>query len=211
MGKQSQHLKMQLRASSPHGGSHSPSDRRHTAPRAARAAREPTYGQAVRHSSGRKRNKNQLCLTNVTQPLWQAIPVQGWCWGAGLQQPPGTPFLLPLSLSSPLSPALGGAPCLISRRARRRWQGEGSLGKVSGGGAPGQMPGAFSSSIPGCCTSSCRGPLRCKPHHVHLPQGEINQSYMCTVMPANGQTPTPSSQLLIASIGSIPQLCPCLL
>ena len=83
-----------------------PSDRRHTAPRVPRAASEPTYGQAVRHRSGRKRNKSHLCLTNVSQPLWQAIPVWGWCWGAGLPQPPDTPFLLPLSLSSPLSSCL---------------------------------------------------------------------------------------------------------
>ena len=123
----------------------------------------------------------------------------------------------PLSLAtvpviSPfLLPALGGAPQLIAHRTRRGWQDEGSLGKLPGGGTPGQMPGACSSRILGCCTHSCGGPLGCKPHHVHLPQGEINQSYMCTVMPANGQTPTPSSQLLIISVGSVPHLRPCLL
>lgn len=139
--------------------SHSPSDHRHTAPCVPRAASEPAYGQAVRHSSGGERNKSHLCLTNVTQPLWQAIPVQGWCWGAGLPQPPGTPFFLPLSPSSPLLPALGGGPCLIAHRAQRGWQGEGDLGKVSGGVTPGQMAGALSASIPGCCTCSCAGPV----------------------------------------------------
>lgn len=130
-----------------------------------------------------------------------------------------TAYRHPLSLAtvpvvSPfLLPALGGAPCLITRRARRGRQGEGSPGKASGGGTPAEMPGAFGSSILGCCTRSCGGPLRCKqpPHLVHLPQGEINQSPTCTVTPANGQTPAPSSQLLIACIGSVPQLRPCLL
>lgn len=53
-----------------------------------------------------------------------------------------------------LLPALGGAPHLIAHRAWRGWQGEGSLGKVPEGGTPGQMPGAFSSSILGSCTRS---------------------------------------------------------
>lgn len=159
MGEQSQHLRMQLRASSPHGRSRSPSDRRHSAPRAPRAASEPTYGQAVRHSSGRKRNKNQLCLTNLTQHLWQAIPLQGWCWGARLPQPPGTPFLLPLSLLSPLSSCL---PLEGLHASLPTGHGEGggvrvASGRSLGGGTPAQMPAVFSSSSPECCTRSCRG------------------------------------------------------
>lgn len=135
MEKENQNLTMQLRASSLHGWSLTPSDRRHTAPQVPRAASEPTYGQAVRHSSGKNRDENHLCLTNMTQHLWQATPVWGLCWGAGLPHTPGTPFLLPLSQSSPFPPD-GPWRCSTPHclQAQRGWQGEGSLGKVSGGG-----------------------------------------------------------------------------
>lgn len=95
-----------------------------------RAASEPTYGQAIRRRSGRKRNRNQLCLTNMTQTLWQEIPVQGWCWGAGLPQPPGTPFLLLLSLLSPLSSCLPLEGLHVSLPTG---QGEGGRVRVASG------------------------------------------------------------------------------
>lgn len=145
-------------------------------PRVPRAASEPTYGQALRHNSGRKRNKCHPCLTNVTQALWEAFPDQSWCWGARLPQPSGTHCLLPLSQSSPLFsclPSEGPRGSLPMAMSRRGWQGVGSLGKVPGVEAHGQMPGALSCSIPGCCTHSCRETPGCKPHHMHLLQWEI--------------------------------------
>lgn len=209
MGKQSQHLRMQLRASSPQGWRHSPSDHRHSTPRAPRAASEPAYGQPLRHSSGRNRNKCHLCLANVTHVLWEAIPGWSWCWGARLSQPSGTPFSCHCPCHLPFPPAaLRGAP-VVHCHGGKVWVAWGRFLDTRWDTSPGAD--ALSCSIPGCCNHSYKGSLGCKPHHMPLLQREINQSCTCNVTLANRQTPTPYSQLLSLAIGSIPQLHPCLL
>lgn len=113
-----------------------------------------------------------------------------------------SPFLLPA-----LRGVRGSLPMAMSQRG---WQGVGSLGKIPGSETPDQMPGALSCSIPGCCTHSCRGSLGCKPHHMHLLQGEINQSYTCNVIPTNRFQPLPlicSSFPLAAFPSCIPVCC----
>lgn len=130
--------------------------------------------------------------------------------GAGLPQPSGTPFSCHCPCHLPFSPACPQRGPVV----HCPWQCHGDGDKVWvawGRSLEVKYQAkccALSCSIPGCCHHSCRGSLGCKPHHMHLLQGEIKEIYMCNIIPATKKTPAPSFQVLIGSTGSIPSCIP---